>query len=162
MQAETISEFDPVYYKRNGWIGENFIPYEKKIKRMAERKETLCGICAAMFYAEQYEERNDMDADELRDDLFALAQGEVEARYDYEKARVAPASEDVSATLKPDDTDIISRYLNRLIYEPKRDYATRYAAWLRGNREGPEPRATKLSKKVAVKVQTKLTRLVRM
>ena len=91
--------------------------------------------------------------------LIALAHNEIEARHDYEAAgREAHAK---PRAPEPDDTDIVSRYLNRLVYKPKRTYATKYAAYLQGGREGNEPKPTGLSIKVAGKVTAKLNKLVR-
>ena len=53
--------------------------------------------------------------------LIALAHNEIEARHDYEAGREAHAK---PRAPEPDDTDSISRYLARLVYEPKRKYAT--------------------------------------
>ena len=36
-----------VPYRKNGWIGDNFIPYEKIWKGVKEIKIVLCGLCYA-------------------------------------------------------------------------------------------------------------------
>ena len=156
---ETVSTFESVPYKQNGWIGDQFIPYDRKFKTPIERKQTLCGLCAAIHYQKDYEGRTDVDAEELREELLALAHNEIEARHDYEAER--RASTTIPDAPKPEDTDSIAQYLARLVYKPKRDYATKYAAYVRNGREGKEPKPKGLSAKVADKVTTKLNKLAR-
>ncbi len=78
-EPQPYEHHDPVYYKRNGWVGDKFIPYEKKIREVKIKKTWLCGYCYATKEIEVMREGG-IDVNELETALLAIAETEVTAR----------------------------------------------------------------------------------
>ena len=163
---ETLSIFTPNPYKTNGWVGGNWIPWDKRWHRAKEKKVPLCGICAATRHQGMYSERDDMEAEDLRDLLADMALNESEARFQhYRKMESAVPRLKKTAPPKPDDTTSVPRgrlnsYLERLVHPPKRAYAQAYADWLTTHKVTTEPTPKNLSDKLVTQIQSKLEGII--
>lgn len=73
-QGLSIEVGTPIPYRMNGWVGNNFIPYEDKYKGVKLEKRHLCGICYGLYMLEQ--EGSAVTNDELREALLAMARKE--------------------------------------------------------------------------------------
>jgi hypothetical protein len=90
LAPERLTTFVPVPMKQNGWVGDKFIPRERKFKAPLERNRTVCGICAANHYAYEHEadqrngngESSIMNSDEFYQHMADLATMENGARMD--------------------------------------------------------------------------------
>ena len=80
-EPQPYENHEPVYYKRNGWVGDKFIPYDKKIREVKIRKTWLCGYCYATKEIEVMREGG-KDVTELETALLAIADREVAARFE--------------------------------------------------------------------------------
>ena len=78
-EPQPYENHEPIYYKRNGWVGDKFIPYEKKIREVKIKKSWLCGYCYATKEIEVMREGG-KDVNELETALLAIADKEVAAR----------------------------------------------------------------------------------
>ncbi len=78
-EPQPYENHEPVYRKRNGWIGDQFIPYESRIKGVKIKKTWLCGYCYATKEIEVMREGG-KDVTELEKALLAIADREVAAR----------------------------------------------------------------------------------
>ena len=78
-EPQPYENHEPVYYKRNGWVGDQFIPYDKKIREVKIKKTWLCGYCYATKEIEVMREGG-KDVTELETALLAIADKEVAAR----------------------------------------------------------------------------------
>ena len=68
-------KFTPTPYKRNGWIGDQFIPYDKRWKGGRETKIVLCGLCYAKQECEAMRDGG-KDVTELEQLLLEMAEKE--------------------------------------------------------------------------------------
>ena len=78
-EPQPYENHEPVYRKVNGWVGNQFIPYESKVKAVKIRKTWLCGYCYATKEIEVMREGS-KDVNELETALLAIAYKEVAAR----------------------------------------------------------------------------------
>ena len=78
-EPQPYENHEPVYYKRNGWVGDQFIPYDKKIREVKIKKTWLCGYCYATKEIEVMREGG-KNVTELETALLAIADREVAAR----------------------------------------------------------------------------------
>ncbi len=76
---EQVSTFTGVPYRRNGWVGTTFVPYDKKYKSIKESKRTVCGLCFAQHEIKNMEAQGE-DVTELQQYLAEIAEREVTAR----------------------------------------------------------------------------------
>ena len=72
-------------YKRQGWVGDQFVPYDRKWKGVKETRVTLCGICYATHEVEGMRERG-IDVTELELALLDIAKSEAAAQTTAPKA----------------------------------------------------------------------------
>ena len=78
-EPQPYENHEPIYRKVNGWVGNQFIPYESKVKGVKIRKSWLCGYCYATKEIEVMREGG-KDVTELETALLAIADREVAAR----------------------------------------------------------------------------------
>ena len=65
-------------HKRTGWIGDQFIPYERvRARKVVQRKITLCGLCMALAVVETYGEEYAMS---MKDEIWEMIEKELAGR----------------------------------------------------------------------------------
>ena len=65
-KAERWVVQEPVYYKANGWIGDQWVPHEKRVRTYRDRVAHLCEDCWQMKYNPGSREAREAEARELR------------------------------------------------------------------------------------------------
>ena len=98
-EPQPYEDHEPVYYKRNGYVGTTFIPYEKRVRKVNIRKTWLCGYCYATKEIEVMREGG-KDVNELETALLAIAETEVAARVNETATKSSPKAQRSKRTTK--------------------------------------------------------------
>ena len=110
-EPQPYENHEPVYYKRNGYVGTTFIPYEKRVRKVKIRKSWLCGYCYATKEIGVMREGR-KDVNELETALLAIADREVAARANGTATKSSPkARRPKRNTKRPDITPDVFTHL---------------------------------------------------
>lgn len=78
-QPQKWTRSESIPYRQQGWVGDQFVPYDRKWKGVRDTRITLCGLCFALECLE-IEKLGEKDVNELQRELLQLAETEVTAR----------------------------------------------------------------------------------